>query len=274
VSAVRTLGLAEFDAVKSSFAEFLKFRQPEAVQKVALETMTRFEQAGASALIIDAWPSLSPQVRATAAETLFARPTSIHTFLDAVENGKIKTGEIDPARIQLLQGFSEATIRDRAAKLFKGLQLSARKDVVAAYQKSLDLKGDLKNGKDLFKKHCAACHRIEGVGEQIGADIGGIKERGPDFILLNVLDPNREVLPKFITYYVQTDTGRTITGMIFAETATSITIRKPDGTNETVLRVNIEELRSTGISFMPEGLEKSINHQEMADLLSYLMSAR
>jgi putative heme-binding domain-containing protein len=89
-----------------------------------------------------------------------------------------------------------------------------------------------------------------------------------------VLDPNREVLPKFITYYVQTDTGRTITGMIFAETATSITIRKPDGTNETVLRVNIEELRSTGISFMPEGLEKSINHQEMADLLSYLMSAR
>jgi putative heme-binding domain-containing protein len=213
-------------------------------------------------------------VRATAAETLFARPTSIHTFLDAVENGKIKTGEIDPARIQLLHGFSEATIRDRAAKLFKGLQLSARKDVVAAYQKSLDLKGDLKNGKDLFKKHCAACHRIEGVGEQIGADIGGIKERGPDFILLNVLDPNREVLPKFITYYVQTDTGRTITGMIFAETATSITIRKPDGTNETVLRVNIEELRSTGISFMPEGLEKSINHQEMADLLSYLMSAR
>jgi putative heme-binding domain-containing protein len=60
--------------------------------------------------------------------------------------------------------------------------------------------------------------------------------------------------------------------MILAETATSITIRKPDGTNETVLRVNIDELRSTGLSFMPEGLEKSINHQEMADLIAYLMS--
>lgn len=274
VSAVRTLGLAEFDKVKPNFTEFLRFRQPETVQKAALETLARFEQAEAAGLIIQAWPSLSPQVRATAAETLFARNTWVHSFLDAVEKGQIKSGEIDPARIKLLQLFADPTIRGRAEKLFKGNQLSARKDVIAAYQKSLDLKGDLKNGKELFKKNCAACHRIEGVGEQIGAELGAIKDRGADFILLNVLDPNREVLPKFITYYVQTDSGRSLTGMIQAETATSLTIRRSDGTNETILRVNIEELRSTGLSFMPEGLEKMINHQEMADLIAYLMSVR
>jgi putative heme-binding domain-containing protein len=274
VSAVRTLGLAEFDNVTASFAEFLKFRQPEAVQKAALETLVRFEQPGAARLVIDAWPSLSPQVRATAAETLFARPASIGAFLDAIEKGTIKTGEIDPARIQLLQVFSDATIRARAEKLFKGTKLSQRKEVIAAYQKALDLKGDPKHGKEVFKKNCAACHRIDGVGEQIGAELGAIKDRGADFILLNVLDPNREVLPKFITYYVQTDSGRALTGMIMAETATSLTLRQPDGRSETILRVNIEELRSTGMSFMPEGLEKSINHQEMADLIAHLMSAR
>lgn len=272
VSAVRTLGLAEFTKVQANFAELLKFRQPEAVQKAALETLARFEQPAVAETIVAAWPSLSPQVRATAAETLFARANSIQTFLDAVEKGSIKTGEIDPARIQLLQVFSDKNIRLRAEKLFKGIKLSSRKDVVAAYQKSLELKGDAKNGKEIFKKNCAACHRIDGVGEQIGADIGSIKDKGSDFILLNVLDPNREVLPKFITYYVQLDSGRTLTGMITAETATSITLRRPDGTSETALRVNIEELRSTGMSFMPEGLEKTINHQEMADLLAHLMS--
>lgn len=274
VSAVRTLGLADFAQVRPMFAEFLKFRQPEAVQKTALETLARFEQTAATDLVIDAWPGLSPQVRATAAETLFARPMWIHAFLDAVEKGKIKTGEIDPARIKLLQAFSDATIRGRAEKLFKGTQLSQRKDVVAAYQKALDLKGDAKNGKELFKKNCAACHRHEGVGEQIGAELGATRERGPDFILLNILDPNREVLPKFITYIAVTDAGLTLTGMITAETATSITLRRPDGTSATLLRVNIEELRSTGMSFMPEGLEKSINHQEMADLITYLQSVR
>ncbi len=274
VSAVRTLGLADFEKVKPNLGEFLKFRQPEAVQKAVLETLTRFEQNAAADVVISAWPGLSPQVRATAAETLFARTAWVHAFLDAVEKGTIKTGEIDPARIKLLQLFADPKVRARADKLFAGTQLSKRKDVVAAYQKSLDIKGDVKNGKDLFKKNCAACHRIEGVGEQIGAELGAIKDRGADFILLNVLDPNREVLPKFITYYVQLDSGRTLTGMILAETATSITIRRPDGTNETLLRVNIDELRSTGMSFMPEGLEKMINHQEMADLIAYLMSTR
>jgi putative membrane-bound dehydrogenase-like protein len=274
VSAVRTLGLAEFDKVRPNFTELLKFRQPEAVQKAALETLARFEQSAVAEVVITAWPSLSPQVRTTAAETLFARPISIHAFLDAVEKGTIKTGEIDPARIQLLQVFSDKNIRLRAEKLFQGTKLSARKEVVATYQKSLDLKGNAANGKEVFKKNCAACHRLEGVGEQIGAELGAIKDRGGDFIVLNVLDPNREVLPKFITYYVQTDNGRTLTGMITTETATSITLRRPDGTSETILRVNIEELRSTGMSFMPEGLEKSINQQEMADLISYLMQAQ
>jgi putative membrane-bound dehydrogenase-like protein len=273
IAAVRTLGLAEFMQVRPLFSEFLKVRQPESVQKAALETMARFEQAGVPEVVIDAWKSLSPQVRATAAETLFSRSPWINTFLDAVEMGKIKTGEIDPARIKLLQVFTDTKIRGRAQKLFAGTQLSKRKDVVDAYQTSLTLKGDAKNGKELFKKNCAACHRVEGVGEQIGADLSGIKDRGADFILLNILDPNREVLPKFITYYVVTDSGRTLTGMILAETATSITIRKPDGASETILRVNIDELRSTGMSFMPEGLEKMINHQEMADLIAYLLAA-
>ncbi len=146
--------------------------------------------------------------------------------------------------------------------------------MVAAYQKALDLAGDATRGKAIFKKECSACHRLEGVGEQIGAELGAIKERGSATILLNILDPNREVLPKFLAYRLVTDAGRIITGMITAETATGITIRRADATSETVLRVNVEELRSTGMSFMPEGLEQQIDLQGMADLLAYLNSVK
>jgi len=71
-----------------------------------------------------------------------------------------------------------------------------------------------------------------------------------------------------------TKSGRSLTGIITAETANSITIRQADSTSETVLRIEIEELQSTGLSFMPEGLEKQIDVPAMADLLAYLKSTK
>src|SRR5262249_59186671 len=128
--------------------------------------------------------------------------------------------------------------------------------------------------KIVFKERCSSCHRLEGVGQQIGADLSAIRDRGAEAVLLNILDPNREVLPQYQSYVVATTDGRVLTGMITDEAANNLTIRKPDASAETILRLQIEELRSTGLSFMPEGLEKEIDVPAMADLLAYLNSAK
>src|SRR5205085_11319081 len=94
-----------------------------------------------------AWPGLSPQVRATAAETLFARSKWIDAFLGAVGDGKIKLGDVDPARIALLQQTGDASQRVRIQRLFAKAQLSKRTVVVANYRKALELKGDAASGK-------------------------------------------------------------------------------------------------------------------------------
>ncbi|HIN71575.1 MAG TPA: c-type cytochrome, partial [Dehalococcoidia bacterium] len=140
------------------------------------------------------------------------------------------------------------------------------------YQVVLQREGNEARGKLVFKKNCSACHRLEEVGNAIGAELMGIRQRGLAAALLNVLDPNREVKPKYLTYILETSDGRILTGMIASETANSITIRRADGTTVAVQRVEIEALRSTGLSFMPEGLEKMIDVPAMADLLSYLDS--
>src|SRR5262249_53164129 len=147
-------------------------------------------------------------------------------------------------------------------------------DVVAAYQKALRVRGDPGHGKEVFKAQCSSCHRLEREGQQVGADLSAIRDRGLDAVLLNILDPNREVMPQFLSSVLVTTSGRVLTGMIAVETANSLTIRQPDGHEETVLRLQIEELRSTGLSYMPEGLEKQIDVPAMADLLAYLNSVR
>ena len=274
VAAIRMLGLASFADIKGLCPQLLNFRQPQPVQVAAVETLARFDDPGVPALLLEAWPGLSPQMRASAVEAFFSRSAWITGFLDAVDQGKINRGDIDQTRVQALQAHTDVRLRSRAAKLFESTKLARRQDVVAAYRKALQLQGDKLRGKAVFKKECSACHQLEGVGTQVGADLNAIRDQGKETILLNILDPNREVKPQFVSYILMTNAGRMITGMITAETANSITVRRADATSETVLRIHVEELRSTGLSFMPEGLEKVIDVPAMADLLAYLGSIK
>jgi putative heme-binding domain-containing protein len=137
----------------------------------------------------------------------------------------------------------------------------------------LEAGGDAARGKQVFTKICAACHRVGGEGHEIGPNLAAMKARGPEAILVNVLDPNREVNPQYLSYLVRLLDGRTMTGMIAAETATGVTLRRAENLSDTVLRIDIDELKSTGQSLMPEGMERQIDQQQMADLLAYLQAA-
>jgi putative membrane-bound dehydrogenase-like protein len=274
VRAIRTLRLAAFADVKQRVAQLLHVRQPQEVQAAAIETLARFAEPAVPAILLEAWPAQSPQLRASAMEAFFSRSAWIAAFLDAVDRGEVNRGDFDAARIQALQTHADGRLRSRAAKLFDATKPAGRADVVAAYQEALELEGNAERGKAVFKKECSACHQLKGVGTQIGADLNAIRDQRRETILLNILDPNREVKPQFLGYVVLTGAGRIVTGMITAETANNITLRKADGTSESVLRIDIDELRSTGLSFMPEGVEKQIDVPAMADLLSYLNSVK
>lgn len=272
VESVRTLGLADFRDQKQRFTELLQLRQPPQVQAAVIRTLDGYDEPEVADVVLKAWPSFSPKLRATAVQTLSSRSEWMLSMLHAVEKKQVARSDLDPVFIDQLQRHIDMRVRSRAAQIFGKSTLGKRDDVVKAFQKSLDLKGDRERGKELFKKECAACHRLEGVGTQLGGDLNAIRNRGRESILLNILDPNREVLPQYVSYTVVLDDGRTLTGMLSAETATSITLNKPDGTSQAILRVNIESLRSTGLSFMPEGLEQRVDRQGMADLLAYLES--
>jgi putative membrane-bound dehydrogenase-like protein len=270
-AALRSLRFAPFDDVKASLADSLQSRQPPAVQAAAIETLARFREQRAASILLQAWPSLSPKLRATAVEALLERPAWVEAFLTAVETGQVSRGDLDPARVDLLKRYPVESVRKRAAGVFSGSR-PGRQEVIAAYQKALKTKGNLERGKAVFKDYCSSCHRLELVGQPVGADLSAVRDRGLDAVLVNILDPNREVMPQYQTYVVMTSAGTVLTGMITDESANSLTIRNPDGGQETVLRHQIEEMRSTGLSYMPEGLEKQIDVQAMADLLSYLNS--
>src|SRR5262249_51682668 len=106
-AAVRTLGLAAFKDVQALLADLLASRQPPEVQTAAVETLARFDTPAVAAALLRAWPGMSPKLRATAAEALFARPAWINAFLDAVEKGTVGRGDVEPARLDLLKKYPD-----------------------------------------------------------------------------------------------------------------------------------------------------------------------
>jgi putative membrane-bound dehydrogenase-like protein len=273
VDAVRTLALGSFVAEKETLIALLDNRHPQEIQLAVLETFGRLDDPAIGGILTEAWPRLSPRLRAAAGEVLFSRPQWLTTTLDAIDGGRLALADLDPARLKLLESNAQPDIRARVAKLLATLGTSPRQEVLAAYQPALALSGQPARGRTYFQKICASCHRLEGVGNEVGPSLSAIKNRGAEAILLNLLDPNREVNPQYLNYVAVLTDGRTLSGMIAAETATGITLRRAESATDTIQRSEIELLRSTRQSLMPEGLEKQLDPQAVADVIAYLLAA-
>ena len=147
-----------------------------------------------------------------------------------------------------------------------------RQKVLRDARQALELKGNVSHGGELFRQHCAACHRLRNEGIQLGPDLGTVADRSAEELLRAILDPNLAVDVTYVSYLAITTTGREVYGTIASETANSISLRLAGGLEETLLRRDLKELRSSGLSLMPEGFEKLLSAQDLADLIQFVTS--
>src|SRR4029079_6918520 len=113
---------------------------------------------------------------------------------------------------------------------------AARKDVLAQYQAALTMPAKAADGKAVFEKTCANCHQIAGKGYAIGPNLASSPSRDGTVLLTHILDPNQYVLPNFVQYVVVDRQGRSFTGLLAAQTATSVTLKKEKDETVTILR--------------------------------------
>jgi putative membrane-bound dehydrogenase-like protein len=270
---VRAIGLLFAGSFADSAAVFetlLESRQPQPVQAAALEAINAIGDAAGGRWLLARWPRMSPRMRSLAANLLLGREPWVLAVFDAIEAGTFAITDLDQAQLRLLSKRREPAIQARYKAIASRVRASPRDEVIAAYRPALDLAGDVGRGRGHFTRVCSQCHKVGDLGHALGPSLAAFKSRGREAVMLNVLDPNREVNPLYVNYIAQLADGRSLTGMIADETATSVTLRRGENASDTVSRADLEELVSTGQSIMPEGLEKQLDHQAMADLLAFL----
>ena len=193
---------------------------------------------------------------------------------DAIAAGAMPAEDLDRQTAATLWAFPDGAVSGRAAEVLGPPPAADREPLVAAYRASLPEKGDAEAGRGIFRRQCVACHRVEGEGRETGPALAAVKARGPEAMLLSILDPNREVLPAYHAHAAVTADGRVVTGIVVARSDASVTLRTADGADVTLPLADLETLADTKRSLMPEGFEKTIDARGMADLVAYLMSAQ
>jgi len=271
-SAIKLMGQSPFAAVSERFTELLAINQPQEVQLAAVRTLASVQDVGVAPLLFQEWAAHSPPVRREVLEAMFSRRERVAQLLDAIDAGTLKATELDVQRHQQLLNHSVKEIKERAQKLFENEGTPNRKEVIESYRTTLTQTGDVSRGREVFKKNCATCHQIQGEGHRVGPELTGLRTRNKEALLMDILDPNRAMEPNYTNYLVATKDGRVLSGVIASESATSITIRRAEGAEDTLLRQDIEQLRATGQSLMPEGLERQVGQAEMVDLIEFLKS--
>jgi putative membrane-bound dehydrogenase-like protein len=220
--------------------------------------------------LIKAWPAASPSIKRELLELLLSRTERVPVLLSAMEEGTILASEIDPDSKRRLLELAPADRKEEATKLLGSAASADRSAVIATIQSALPAEGDMAKGKEIFAKNCAGCHRSGDLGHRVGPDLAGMATKSREQLLEDILDPNRQILPDYVAFSIVTENGITLTGLVAAETSTSITLRRAEGAIEEVARTKIEEFRGTGKSLMPEGFEQSIPADQFADLIAFL----
>jgi putative membrane-bound dehydrogenase-like protein len=275
LAAIDVVGYGPSDLAGGALGNLIAARQPQQVQVAAVHTLAASADGNVATTLVKAWPNASPAVRREIQEALFARADRLLALLDAIEKKTLLPQQLDPARVAQLRKLPDAKLRQRAAELLLGAIDANRQKVIDAYKPSLDLPADAVKGKALFAKNCATCHRLENVGVEVGPDLrSALRDKTGEQLLISILDPSREVDRRYTNYLVETTGGRSFSGMIAAETATSVTLRRAEKAEDVILRTQIESITDTGKSLMPDGLEQQLKKQDLADLISYLRSIK
>lgn len=218
-------------------------------------------------------PTMTPAVRSMAIQLLLKRPEATRALLTAAEKGTVTIDDLTLDQKQSLASHPNAQIAASARKLLEtgGSLPSADRQKVLDELMFVTMKtGKVPQGKEVFKKHCAACHVHSGEGNQVGPELTGMAIHPKAELLTHVIDPSRSVEGNFKLYTVLTYDGQVLSGTLASESKTAIDLFDAQGKRRAVLREDIESMVASRKSIMPEGFEKQISNDEFIDLLEFL----
>lgn len=259
---------------KELLLTLIEANEPLQVQLASLNTLSVIEDGSIPELVTSRWDSFTPELRDAAINAMMKTPDRAEKLLTALEDGIIQTSTIGWRRSVALMANKDEKIRTKAREIFTQTK-GESEQVIQTYKAALDLSGSIENGKTVFQRNCALCHKMgEDLGIAFGPDLSSLKNRRPINIMSDILNPNLSIADGYDLWEVELQNDEILQGLISSETPTAINLTNAGGIQKNIARGEIKSIRVLDISAMPAGLEQSISIEEMADLLAYIKKSK
>jgi putative membrane-bound dehydrogenase-like protein len=240
----------------------------------ACRALAGFDTAEVPRQVLRNWKQYPPPLRSEAVNLLAERREWARELLTAVAHQHVPRTDLTDNTILRIRAFRDAKLDQQIESAWGRVRdTPAELDALITRMRGqlFEGRGSIERGRKVFENQCAKCHQFEGKGHRVGPNLDGAA-RDIEYLLVNVLDPNRVVGQPYYTRFVALKDGRVETGLLAAEDPQSITLKNENDALKVIQKREVEEITVQPKSLMPEGLANNMTVQDFRDLIRYLMA--
>ena len=250
----------------------------EELRMAALTSLQSYRDPEIGARIVKVYTRLSEEAKQVARTLLTSRAEWALQLVRAVGEGTLKAGSVPLETVRRIRLYASDEIQSRVRKHWGDLE-GATTEVMQKEIRRLigvlrDGAGDPYRGKKLYLKICGKCHTLFENGGTVGPDLTPYQRDDVETVLVNVVNPSAEIREGFENHLVLTKDGRRVSGFLVEKDEKVLVLRGSDGQNVVLAAGEIDRMKVTGTSIMPEGLLRPFDDKQVRDLFSYLRTAQ
>jgi putative membrane-bound dehydrogenase-like protein len=273
-SAVRDLGVAKSPATLKPLTDIARGNNAPELRAEAIRALAGFDAPQLAKDLLADWAKYPLTLKGEIVQVLSGRKDWAGELLAAVKAKKVERTDLNDNTILRIQALKDARLNAEVEAVW-GRFRATPAELTALIDKMRDelakAPGSFARGKVVFDNQCAKCHKFDGRGHDVGPNLDGAG-RDIEYLLANVLDPNRVIGAPYFMRTVNTLKGTVETGVLHAEDEQSITLKGENAQLKQIQKKDIDEIRVQEKSLMPEGLGYNLSVQDFRDLVRYVMA--
>jgi putative heme-binding domain-containing protein len=275
LDAIRDVALVHPPEAFPVFCALLARDKRQRVRLEACRALASYARPDVPKFVLVGWRTYSPDLRIEAVNLLAGRRAWAGELLTAVGKNQVPRTDLTNNTILRILDFHDGNLNNQIEKVWGRTRKTPAELTVLINKMRGQLyegRASFERGRKVFENQCAKCHKFERKGHEVGPALDG-GGRDIEYLLINILDPNRVVGQPYLLRRVELLDGRAETGLLAAEDEQSITLKTENDVLKKIQKKDIDgKVQVLEKSVMPEGLNNSMSVQDFRDLIRYLMA--